>query len=445
MRDRNGSIRATRSTPELRRGQLLLAALLLCLILLVIFAERWVAADGAVVREAQGRAPRHQSLSQSAKVGLSPAYLEMPVGAVVTAHVLISDVVDLQGFHLIVDFDSAVVQVLDADGSWHGTNVQLGDFLAAESVPLNTVSNVTGTISVAVSQVLQPARSGSGCLISIVFEAIGPGDPLFDFGVVALSDPEGLLIARDLLSHHYLVLAPSPTPGPSATPTATPGPTSTPTSTPYFFLEPSHLRMEAGESKEMVIRTSYVHRLTGVVVYLTWNPSLLRVVDQDLDLPGVQVSEGNLFAGYPTFQPPPGNDANNTTGELFYALGLRSGSALSGEWTVATIRFEALHGGLSDVDFGPGTKMANREVGDIPTGWIDGQIQVGDMTPTTTPTSSATLTPTATETATQQPTVPLPTDTPTPVATVPEPTQTPTPTLVDRLAIPMLMKNCTSS
>jgi hypothetical protein len=185
--------------------------------------------------------------------------------------------------------------------------------------------------------------------------------------------------------------------------------------TPYYYLDPPLLELPPGGTGQVTIRTSAVEGLGGVEVHLRWDPALVEVLDTDLATPGVQIEPGNLFLGYATYRPPHGNEANNAAGTLIYALSLTGEQVgVNGAWSVARITFHAKSSGTTVLAFYGDTLMANPQTGDIPCGWVDGQVRV--LEPTPTPTDTPTITPT-----------PSPTDTPTPVPTVPTPTPTATP------------------
>jgi hypothetical protein len=145
-----------------------------------------------------------------------------------------------------------------------------------------------------------------------------------------------------------------------------------------------------------------VENLGGVDVRVRWNPAIARVVDAMPGRPGTQIARGDLFAGDGVIEPEGGNSADNAAGELTYAL-LRVGGppGVTGAWSVAVITFEATISGTTAVEFfGPDTLMTDPMGVDIPSGRMNGQIQVmaqpGDTTPTPTPTPSVTPEPSPT-------------------------------------------------
>ncbi len=423
-----------------------------------VVGDVWLAPQGYSVRTETG-----------VQIGLEPSHLELSTGQVVTVQVMIYNVINLYGFELHMGFNPSVMRILDRDASRAGVNVTLGDFLVPDYVPVNACDNVAGKLDVGVLQLGRVPRSGSGCLITITLEAIGPGDATLSFNEVKLSDSGGSLIAYELLPFVMTVSGPTLTPAPTATPTTTPMPsatrtatatatqpsatatptrTDTPTATPthsgptavptpYYYLDPQILRLNPAGTAQVVIRTSWVDDLCGIEVHLRWDPTLIEVVDADPSVEGVQILPGDLFAGHNVWSFR-WNSADNRTGELVYTLVLNEGfNCLSGQWSVATVTFRALGEGNSSLTFFD-SFMASA-IGEIPSGHMDGMVIVAQPsptptntpipsltpTPTETATPTGTLTPTSTPTATGEPS-PTPTMTDTPTV-APQPTATPTP------------------
>ena len=92
----------------------------------------------------------------------------------------VQDVSDLYSALVKLTFDPSVVQVQDADPrpSASGVQIRPGVFLdpANQYVLVNEADNTTGEVEFAVTQ-LYPAvaRSGSGVLATVIFEAVGQG------------------------------------------------------------------------------------------------------------------------------------------------------------------------------------------------------------------------------------------------------------------------------
>jgi len=403
-----------------------LATLIICLLAVLALSGRWAAAS---CRRDSGQAV--PSLlrdldSGEEQVAFSPSYLELSTGQVTKVDVMVYNVSDLCGFEVHMNFDPSVIQIMDMDAIRDEVNVEPGDFLRADYVPVNSCDNDAGTIDISLVQVGAEPRSGDGCLFSITFMAAKMGEVGFQFDEVLLADDQGASVdvITVLPSFHVSSIGePTSTPSPTLTetdgPTATMTPTLTPTSnpegsptptpTPHYYLEPQLLKLSPGDTREVDIRTSYVEGLGGVEVHLSWDPNVVEVMDAVPSVEGVQILPGDLFEGQLTFRPPNGNDVDNAVGELVYVLSLSGGSApVSGEWSVGVVTFHAKGNGSSPIEFHGDTLMANPNTGNIISGWIDGNASVED--PTLTPTQTAM--PTSIETV-SEPTVPVLTETPT--------------------------------
>ena len=396
----------------------LIGLLFLLSVTVLLLSGAWAAADaGPRVRDYLSRSLH----ATSTRVEFNPSSLELSQGQITTVDLMVYDVVDLCGFELQISFDPSVVRIIDADPEGDGVNITPGDFINPYFLVENICDNTAGTIDICIIQTFpQPPRTGTGRLASIILEAVGPGNADFQFEGMLLSNQEGRVLAGDTFPPSFVVLGgtpdgPSPTATSTPTSSATPTPTATTSATPYYYLDPQILELGTGETGEMVIRTSYVEDLSGVAVYLRWNPALVHVVDANPSLEGDQIMPGNLFEGYSTYRPPhEGNAVDNLAGQLSYVLLLTGQPAgVSGEWSVATITFQAVGFGSCTVEFYGDTLMTGSDGLSIPSGWFDGEVRVVSQTSTPTPIV----------------TVPSPTDTPVPTITPPTPTATaPTPT-----------------
>jgi hypothetical protein len=128
------------------------------------------------------------------QVVVSPSHTSLAgVGETVELDIEVQDVTDLYAAQVQLTFDPSVVQVQDADPrpSSPGVQIRPGDFLdPRQYVLVNEANNATGEIDFAVTQ-LYPAeaRSGSGVLATVIFEAMDPGtSPVQLVGVRLLDD-----------------------------------------------------------------------------------------------------------------------------------------------------------------------------------------------------------------------------------------------------------------
>ena len=142
-------------------------------------------------------APPLRQLSRTdlaTQVVISPTQATLSaVGETVDLDIQILDVINLYGGWVQLTFDPTVIQVRDSDprASAPGVQIRPGEFLDPfnQFVLVNEADNTAGTIDFAVTQ-LHPAvaRSGSGVLATVEFEAAGQGSSAVHLTDVRLGD-----------------------------------------------------------------------------------------------------------------------------------------------------------------------------------------------------------------------------------------------------------------
>jgi len=191
-------------------------------------------------------------------------------------------------------------------------------------------------------------------------------------------------------------------------------------------VDPLDAQVVVGDTTTVDIRVESVTGLHGAEVYLSFDPMLLEVVDDDPDAEGVQIQPGTFLS--PDFVSQ--NLVDHTTGEIEFSLSqLPPHGPVSGSGVLATITFQGKAVGTSALTF-IDVVLSDDDGEAISAEVRDGDITVVSATPpapvltpmptlTPTPTSPASLLPTPTS-----PTSPLPTPTSTPTP-APGPTSTP--------------------
>jgi hypothetical protein len=113
-------------------------------------------------------------------------------------------------------------------------------------------------------------------------------------------------------------------------------------------LEPSELTLSPGSTGVMTISVSGASGLYGAEAHLTFDPSVVEVVDADGSKPGVQVALGDLLS--PDFVAV--NSADNGLGTVDLALTQLSPTPPSdGEGALAMITFRGVATGTSTIEF----------------------------------------------------------------------------------------------
>lgn len=165
-------------------------------------------------------------------------------------------------------------------------------------------------------------------------------------------------------------------------------------------LEPATQQLGVGATTTVEIRTDGINDLYAVDLTLKFNPDLLQVQDMNPDQEGVQVQLGDFIPiGFVA-----SNEADNVTGDIFLTFTqVGPGEPVSGSGLLATITFQAIAVGTSDLTFAQ-NDLAPGEGGTMAVTAQSGQIIVtGQASP---PIAEATATeipislePTATMTA----------------------------------------------
>jgi hypothetical protein len=135
----------------------------------------------------------------------------------------------------------------------------------------------------------------------------------------------------------------------------------------------------AGDTVDLDIRVEDVSDLYGGRVQITFDPTVIRVVDADPrpSMPGVQITAGDFLDLFNQFVLV--NEADNTAGTIDFAVTqLHPATAVSGSGVLATVEFEAVGPGRSevalvDVRLGDDTRPDPVE---IPAGTMDGEVMV---------------------------------------------------------------------
>lgn len=146
--------------------------------------------------QAQSVAPVSLAQSQAAMVRCDPDPLNGIPGATASVTIFVQDVADLYGLDVIMQFDPAYAQVVDADPATAGVQIQpLGGFLSPDFVLRRTADNATGVIRYLVTQ-LAPSQpvSGSGAVARIDLRGVQPGAIAVPFLQIELARPDGTII-----------------------------------------------------------------------------------------------------------------------------------------------------------------------------------------------------------------------------------------------------------
>jgi len=167
-------------------------------------------------------------------------------------------------------------------------------------------------------------------------------------------------------------------------------------------IDPASKTVAVGATTTVNIHIANVTDLYGAEAHLTFNPTLLEVVDADPNVDGVQIQAGTFLSPDFTAQ----NAVDQAIGKIDFAIAQTPDhDPVSGSGALATITFRGKAGGSSAISF-VSVILSDQDGQSISTGTQDGSITVSgpSPTPTNTPTPTYTQQPTDTPTATGTPT-----------------------------------------
>ena len=160
-----------------------------------------------------------------AVIRLQPATAQLSVGGTFPIQVVVENVNDLSSALVNLDYDPSVLEVVDADPSTEGVQIELGPFLSPDYVDLNQANLDLGYIDFQFGQdPLTPAAEGSGVIATITFRGRAAGTSPITFSDLFLTDTTGFGIMATEQGGQIVVsgAAPAPTATPSATTAAAP-------------------------------------------------------------------------------------------------------------------------------------------------------------------------------------------------------------------------------
>jgi len=313
-----------------------------------------------------------------------------------------------------LQYDTALLQLVDAAGNPVAALEPGG---ALPSVDVNSADTGSGIISYVARKDGGPWPNADFRLATARFKPLVPtGGTYIRFLFTPTHHTRVLFGGTDVLTTymHGLVVIASPPPvgtvTPTATPTATatgPTPTATRTLTPtptatrlegsvFILIDPPAKAVSVGQIWTVdIVVDAGAQPVEGAQAAINFDPAILQVVD----------ATGNPTAEIiPCAALPDGlqNHVDNAAGHIDYAAGLLSGSAPSGRFCLATIRFRAIAptGGttLTFVFDPPRTTDVTYDTASVLTSHVDGWVIVADGTATPTATPGPSATPTATPT-----------------------------------------------
>jgi hypothetical protein len=209
-----------------------------------------------------------------------------------------------------------------------------------------------------------------------------PADPNWDERADVTDDDNVNILDMVAVQFNWDEMAPGPWPGVHSQSKAASlaRPMASPETATQVVISPSSATLAgAGDTVDLDIRVEDVNDLYGGRVQITFDPTVIRVMDADPrpSMPGVQITAGDFLDLFNQFVLV--NEADNTAGTIDFAVTqLHPATAVSGSGVLATVEFEGVGPGRSDV------VLADVRLGDdtrpdpveIPAGTVDGQVVV---------------------------------------------------------------------
>ncbi len=131
-----------------------------------------------------------------ATVRIAPQPLKARVGETIVVDLVVEQVVELYGVEMRLKFDPDVLEVVDADPSREGVQLEPGTLPSPDYVVRNEANNDSGTIEYAVTQ-LPPSKpgKGNGVIARITFRAKKAAVSKLQFQELLLANTQGQDIA----------------------------------------------------------------------------------------------------------------------------------------------------------------------------------------------------------------------------------------------------------
>ena len=170
------------------------------------------------------------------------------------------------------------------------------------------------------------------------------------------------------------------------------------------------LELPVGQTAPLVVHVSDIQGLYGFEIHLSFDPTVVEVIDADPNTSGVQIGPGDFLSPDFVVQ----DRADNQAGTVdFVVTQLNPTEAKSGSGTLLTLSLRGLAANRTSQVAVTKSKFANRNGEVIPVTIVGGEVSVrGAVAPGSSPTLTPTPSPTALSSSTATPTV-RPTATPT--------------------------------
>ncbi|MBC7234667.1 MAG: hypothetical protein H5T69_02410 [Chloroflexi bacterium] len=276
-----------------------------------------------------------------------------------------------------VRYDPDVIQILAAGSS--GV-LEEGDlFTGKEWYPFNNSTMPVSdklTYGATLSFNAVPGPTGE-VLARIHFRALDIGTTPIVIEQAILVNQQGASLPYDSYNGTVYVISLVPTsPTPSPTPAQSPTPTVTPTALPMprtrLYLDPGASSLTLGDVRQIDVKVAEVTNLQGVEFHITYDPTILAILDEDAGIPGIQIALGPFLSPGAVAQ----NQVDTVAGVIHVAYTQSNATPpQSGSGTVASFRVQAVAVGATPLGM-HGTALLDGSLNSIPHSAVGGFVAV---------------------------------------------------------------------
>ena len=254
---------------------------------------------------------------------LTPAFQSVSVGSQVTIDVVVEDVTDLRGASIILNFAASNLQYASSDD---------GDFIPNDTLQVKSIDNTNGSVTLDIAGLGESgyhSGTGTGTIITVVFDTVDAGDTNITFGVTQLRDKNNNEIIHTQGNGCLISI-----------------------SIPHIELTPEIQGLDQGSPAAISVEIEDAVNLQGASITLNFDPAQLQYVSSADGgfIPDADLMEGNI---------------DNTNGTVTLDIaGLGATAYASGNGTIMTINFDTIKAGNSIVTFGT-TILRNKDNDEI--------------------------------------------------------------------------------
>ena len=265
--------------------------------------------------------------SGPAELWINPATTFIGVGDSGMVELELNNASGAYGVQLVLGYDPAMLQIVDADGGTGGVQISSAGCPDADFIVLNEANNGSGQLDYAVSQLNPNTACSGGTLAQIEFQCLSPGSTDIEIVNSVLANASGQAITHGVNPAQIICSGATPVPA-------------------QVSIDPAD-GIGGKDIFTSSVQISGASDLYGVELRLAFDSQILQIIDSDAGTPGIQVSSGACPQADFTVL----NLADNASGDLDYVVSqLNPTPGCSGGQTLE-IQFQCAGVGTSPLDF----------------------------------------------------------------------------------------------